>query len=38
MVLSQDIEVRGETRILRCEVVEGGKERGTRQLVNKAKT
>ena len=26
-VLSQDFEVRGQTRILRCEVVEGGRER-----------
>ena len=27
----------GQTRILRCEVVEGGTERGTRQLLNEAK-
>jgi len=36
-VLSQHFEVRGQTRILRCEVVEGGRERGTRHLLNEAK-
>jgi len=36
-VLSQDFEVRGQTRILRCRVVEGGRERGTRHLLNEAK-
>ena len=45
LVLSRDFEVRGQTRILRCEVVvlvdsklvEGGRESGTRQQVNEAK-
>jgi len=36
-VLSQKIEVRGQTRILRCEVVEGGRERGTRHLLNESR-
>jgi len=36
-VLSQDFEVRRQTRILRCEVVEGGRKRGTRHLLNEAK-
>jgi len=36
-VLSQDFEVRGQTRILRCEVVEGGRERGIRHELNEAK-
>ena len=36
-VLSRDFEVSGQTRILRCEVVEGGRERGTRHLLNGAK-
>ena len=36
-VLSQDFEVRGQTRILRCEVVEDGRERGTRQSLNEDK-
>jgi len=37
LVLSQDFEVRGQPRILWCEVVEGVRERGTRHLLNKAK-
>jgi len=36
-VLSQVFEVRGLTRILRCEVVEGGRERGTIHFLNEAK-
>jgi len=34
-VLCKDLQVRGQTRILRCEVVEGGRE--TRNLLKEAK-
>ena len=37
LVLSRDFAVLGQTRILRCEVVEGGRESGTRQQTNEAK-
>jgi len=36
-VPSQDFKVRGQTRILRCEVVEGVRERGTRHFPNEVK-
>ena len=37
LVLSRDFAVGGQTRILRCEVVEGARESGTRQQTNEAK-